>query len=734
MALKKLLTDLEIGVNAYPNHNTPDNVGGFNYGGSVSFFDTQTFNQTSFKFNQGIAFDQLGGFSDEPYITNFNTDMNSSVPNSLVRGGTSAAINRRLDDVSRITKFLISPKGLAFTARQTGLQLSNPRMDGHQFANAGDIIGNVFSGDFSGAFDSIKSNIVGSVANQRTYNPLNLNLLSQIGAQGTGLHIKREGLLPTATKGYIDADGSDSLDGPNLFADFSRTGGNTNRMLRLFENIVEGEEQQEQREPETGFGRFIQNAQNTIKKTSEFLFGKKKHLGTLYDYAGGPGSVYGIGKTTIRRYTATGLDKTGNHLTRIGDLYDNSSLILTTSNFHINYLFRLGKPHYPYHAVTADGQERKVVREERIGLGNPGVGVDRSDEGRPDTYIQQRLPGTNILNYNHMTDIRKRMDKINLIDVYKSGTGDYAPHTRDLIKFRFEAVDTDNPNQSDVMVFRAFLDSFQDNFNATHNEYQYNGRGEVFYTYNSFKRGVNIGFKIAAQTRWEMMPLYRKLNYLASNVAPEYGETGRMRTPFMKVTVGSYLSRVPGILNSLTITWQKDYPWEISLDSPEQGMDKHMLVLPHVLDVQCTFTPVHNFLPQKSIHAPFILPHVNDNSHLDNLQKYYAVGVAQSPEEATATGWMKLSRMFDRNQTPTTLEPIQVTSIENDMSNELPPIRPLEPTTPASLAHLIDRPEPKATVTVEPIIMTSFGEGDLTGIIDESNQIANQVGSQTFTE
>ena len=33
-----------------------------------------------------------------------------------------------------------------------------------------------------------------------------------------------------------------------------------------------------------------------------------------------------------------------------------------------------------------------------------------------------------------------------------------------------------------------------------------------------------------------------------------------------------------------------------------------MLILPHVLDVSVKYTPIHNFLPQKSEFSPFILP------------------------------------------------------------------------------------------------------------------------------
>ena len=43
--------------------------------------------------------------------------------------------------------------------------------------------------------------------------------------------------------------------------------------------------------------------------------------------------------------------------------------------------------------------------------------------------------------------------------------------------------------------------------------------------------------------------------------------------------------------------------------SDTHDMDSDMLELPHVLDVSCTFQPVHDFLPKKSIkESPFILP------------------------------------------------------------------------------------------------------------------------------
>ena len=72
------------------------------------------------------------------------------------------------------------------------------------------------------------------------------------------------------------------------------------------------------------------------------------------------------------------------------------------------------------------------------------------------------------------------------------------------------------------------------------------------------------------------------------------------------------MDRTPGFLTSMNISWKKDYPWEIAMSSPEGGEDNTMHVLPHVLDVSCGFTPIHDFVPRKSVEeSPFIIPGAN---------------------------------------------------------------------------------------------------------------------------
>ena len=641
MGLKRLLTNLSEGIKEYPNHNTPATGGGFNYGNSTTrIFDNLPFRQKSYVFGQGSAYDrQYNQFSSEPFIRNpivealrnnpsiddLPGDLNSGVPNSLIRGGAVPHLRRLGEDLERITNFLITPQGLAFTVKQVGLQRSNPRID--KPSNSVESSGGILN-----FLSSAGSSLVGSITNQRTYN-LNANLLAQVVASGTGLHIKREGLLPTATGGYKDADGTGILSGPNLFED-----GPKNRLIYLLQDKIYTSTGADltDNSNQSGLGKFLSGASKFIKKAGEFLGNKNNDLGNLYSYSGGPDSLYGIGRTTIRRYTSTNKDS----LPRLGDDSQFDVPLLTNSPNIGNYLLKSGKPGFNYTKNTGDGSSRYFTREQRINTGNPGIGVGRDNE-RSDQHIRQKNDdGT--LNYNVYNG--SRSDKLNMLDVFRAKGDANIPEARDLVRFRFEAVDSDNPDFSDFIIFRAFLDSFQDNYNASHNEFNYNGRGETFYTYNNFKRNISLGFKIAAQSRVEMMPLYRKLNYLVSNVAPEYGPSGRIRTPFMKLTVGSWCDRVPGILNSVNLSWQKDYPWEISLDGPENGMDKHMVVLPHVLDVSVEFTPVHNFLPQKSIHAPFILPHM-DNRYVKPEQQYYKPGIAESAADALSLGVEKLDEL-----------------------------------------------------------------------------------------
>jgi hypothetical protein len=99
-----------------------------------------------------------------------------------------------------------------------------------------------------------------------------------------------------------------------------------------------------------------------------------------------------------------------------------------------------------------------------------------------------------------------------------------------------------------------------------------------------------------------MLPIYNKINTLASVTAPTYGgtESKFMRGTIARVTVGDYLYNVPGIIDSVDFTWQTDYSWEINAIKPD-GKEDTMPVLPHILDCSLSFKPIHDFVPESGL-------------------------------------------------------------------------------------------------------------------------------------
>jgi hypothetical protein len=222
----------------------------------------------------------------------------------------------------------------------------------------------------------------------------------------------------------------------------------------------------------------------------------------------------------------------------------------------------------------------------RIFLGNPG------SAGNILSYTdgKKSLTTGNVLG---------ALDKINAKPLYSSRTV-AETDTNDLVKFRIEAIDNKDPGQGVFMHFRAFIDSFSDNYTADWSSAQYVGRGEKFYTYNTFDRTINMSWTIAAQSKQELIPMYQKLNFLASNLMPDYSLEGYMRGSLVRLTVGGYLYSQPGFITSLTYDVPSESPWEIGINDTNAGSDNSVKELPHIIKVSgFTFTPIHNFVPRK---------------------------------------------------------------------------------------------------------------------------------------
>ena len=164
----------------------------------------------------------------------------------------------------------------------------------------------------------------------------------------------------------------------------------------------------------------------------------------------------------------------------------------------------------------------------------------------------------------------------------------------DIIPFQFATI---TPENTTYIYFRAFLDTLSDSFNGNWNGIKYVGRAENFYRYHGFERNIDFSFKVAATSKLELQPLYQKLNLLVGSTAPTYDSNGMfMRGTLTEITIGDYLKAQKGFISNINLTWNVDYPWEINIyDNP------NTLVVPHVLDVNITFTPIHDFNVKSNI-------------------------------------------------------------------------------------------------------------------------------------
>jgi hypothetical protein len=571
---------------------------------------------------------QGGGASGLPYIqTGLPEDspageyLASIARNSAdwpLRGGQYWTV-ASTEDAVRISRFLTDfPKGTTFTTKQVQLQKSNPK---------------------------IETGGLTSRLNTQTYN-LNANLLAQVLEQGSGIHIPRAG----ANTNELGPDN------PQAKYEYivSHKDTNQNRLVALYNTKVSTDT--------VGLSLDSNIAKLGISTNNNILF----------DYVGGPDSLYGDGNTTIFRAT----DFQGVPINTANAPKDQVRLGET---FNINNLLGFSSGSYSIedtqyqqgYGLTAVDFIRPEKTPEGVSLLNsfnntmgynkllaaksndlssqPNLQDFRSKTINPSTLasnynsplvrIENRLqlgdPGARTRdqrNYINQVNNGIGQDKINLLSLYNSSDDPIQSNSvRDMIKFCIEVINNDNTVSTVPLHFRAYITDFSDNIGADWNGQKYMGRGENFYSYQGFTREVSFTLTVAAQSKQEMMPLYQKLNYLASSLMPDYSSNGFMRGNLHKLTVGEWFYRTPGILKSMNISIDNNYPWEIKYTEPEtrafgatdfqkkvnekqhkdktnkaegssdfqnSNSDTDMMELPQILSINFTFSPILNNLPR----------------------------------------------------------------------------------------------------------------------------------------
>jgi hypothetical protein len=508
-----------------------------------------------------------GGSSNQPYIkskipTNEGDLGAKGGPDFLLRGGLLTP-GRILKDTSRLTQMFFdfrSPNGLLFTAKQNVLSLTNV----NSFAGEDQPVTSGGRGIFGAIGSFIKNNIS---LNQGVYLPTSTIL----GAAGNplGIHLNKQGLDPTKRtgpdSGKKDLFGVLGITDPLGLPLYTDTNSFNERIHKETKSRLVG---------------FLNTRQNSSNSPLN-----------LYSYRGGPGSILGVGKTTI--YLSK--DRTGDNNIISNELIKESNTFVLSgeqiSNIYTNDDFKssrynptikenfiesiLGAPKY----LKTDYSLNNRI-EQRINLGNPG---------------------------KKQKDDRVALDIINYRQIYKTDQNVVnVPQVNDLVKFRIGVIDNEEPTKKTNIHFRAFIDSMDDSYTADWQAQKFMGRGENFYRYNGFDRTVSLSWTVVAQSKAELIPMYQKLNYLASVCAPDYSNKGYMRGNLIKLTIGGYLYEQVGIMKGINYTVPQESPWEIGIPygSSEGGTplrvasDSNVKELPHMIKVTgFQFIPIHDFVP-----------------------------------------------------------------------------------------------------------------------------------------
>jgi hypothetical protein len=510
-----------------------------------------------------------GGSSKQPYITknvSFTNDdpKNPSFYNDFVlRGGILAPIAAG-EDASRLTKYLTdidNPVGALFATKQNLLSRTGTKTE---------------------ATKGIA--YIGSAINEGVYNPL--STIEQAGIGFLGGHVNKQGLnfFGGEIKTYQEVIIQNQLNPNRSFNN------NDNRLTSLFQSIT-----------------FNQSPGFNFNGVNDYLIAPNES--TLIQYSGGPDSILGVGSTSIGFATTnagtplkTLNNSAQNNNNAFSALYKTWDAKLLEISGSINNDASIKPDFRKVLDPTGTYQNRFLSNspdyvtknvEDRLGLGNPG----RKTKNRSNYDAQQPA-----------------LDKVNASYIYKNavnagsnyGNAEY-PELNDILPFYIAILNNDLQNGGPFkkyMHFRAFIDSFSDNYNADWNAINYMGRAEKFYKYKGFDRTINMSFTVAAQSRPEITAMYDKLNFLASSLAPEYLDSsypGYMAGNIAYLTLGGYVHEQPGIITQLTYDIPEESPWEIGINVAGDPADpKSVRQLPHIIRVtNFQFIPIHTFRPEK---------------------------------------------------------------------------------------------------------------------------------------
>lgn len=599
---------------------------------------------------------QGGGSSGQPFITTPIPD--GYAPKSidfLLRNGILNPVDS-FNDTKRLTKFLASTNGILFTLKQEALERQNPKLvntqriysPGNTILQAGVLSTGThlnkqgldpfsplsyFSGGTEGYYFYTKG--IGPVStsqillNGEIENRLTIAYTAKIANQSLGnLSINPFGISNFDTNTLLSYDG-----GPNSVLGFSKTNIRIqNPTIKLKDVYDNGDELTKERFNNLNQISALSGQKFLSHKDPNWIYDVTKQ-GLSFRYQKDIGFLLGEIQENIIQETIFTDDPVLNLLQR-----PNENITLFDNEKPSTEVY--GERIFAYTGEQIANQQGAYETANN----NPDDPTPRIFSKTKSTYLDNLtdyrniilknlasnatsdaipLPSTNYSKFNREKTYATSRTTYTLNNTdpdetnFDAGVADYInvqppitdavdvteTESKDIIKFYFELVGNNSVNS--FLFFRAYINSFSDSFSPQWDSYKYVGRAESFYKYSGFSRDINLEFTIYGHTRIEMIPIYEKLNALIGTTAPDYSYD-LMKGNFIKLTVGDYLTSVPGFIKNITLTPSFEAGWDINRDNnsgelynPDNG-PLNIGQIPKLINVSLGFTPIHYFTPTNS--------------------------------------------------------------------------------------------------------------------------------------
>ena len=473
----------------------------------------------------GVA--EFKGIRDEAERNNPRTPLWNKGP--LIQRGIQRGANGEADpikinfltapviDTVRVAKSLSGPKGLLFLASQVGGGLTNPK------------------GEWLGS----------PIHPGRIFNPVSLALQPLANIAGVHLDVWGAGPLNLVDLNYEKR--SKAIN--------NELEGKQNRLVRLGGELGVGYLEKHKPLPKDAKVKFEKIGQVLDKFASRF--GKENKPIKLLSGIGGPHSLYGIGRSTIRRSTMTTIP------IEIGQFY------FPEEGKHYKDLNPEGVLKDIVESATFDYKSRVNAPPAE---GESGFGV-----------VNYKT-----LDFGGITRIGKNLNKARPLKTFKDGTGDSA---------KFDVTDTlsggygipdygSDPDALDPITnpednlpvdlinfaingykFRAIgLGSMTDDTSFGWNEVTYVGRTAPSYAFDKVTRTIGHDLIIPSFTPAEARNNYKKLNLLYKSCSPSVDENGLATAPISTFTLGDLYKSVKVAVEKITFSIEEDYSWDYGID------------------------------------------------------------------------------------------------------------------------------------------------------------------------